>query len=402
MNIPRTTLNSEKIKTSVISLIGLREKAIKRDLHLFHKKDSPQFSQDKLDQHSDPENAFIKALMLNDIGFWEFEIEENRLCLCPIAEGISDSINAIAKSKQSNLGINDCIFRLSVLKRIKRKLLKSEKFEEEFEIIGERYSKWITITATLFFYGTNKMKVIGTIKDISHKVETRVKTKDMIALLSHELRTPLTTLKLYVQGALRPGNLNLLSDTARMLEKADLQINKMNILIEDFLSTSIPDNPINHLNKEVLNLTDLIREVTDNFAFLHTDNTFRISLTDNLFIRGDAEKLKQVLSNYLSNAVKYSAENSFIVIGVKKTPRSADVWVKDQGVGISEKNLKLLFQRFSRVDRKRLEHIKGNGLGLFISKQIIEQHGGRVWAESQENLGSVFYFSVPSEPAHVS
>jgi signal transduction histidine kinase len=110
----------------------------------------------------------------------------------------------------------------------------------------------------------------------------------------------------------------------------------------------------------------------------------------------DPLRIEQVLNNLISNAIKYSSSEQPILIRIGVRGSEVQVAVQDSGIGISLEQQKFIFDRFYRVRDSAANQIDGLGIGLYISKKIIEQHGGRMWLESQPNLGSTFYFAIPS------
>jgi two-component system phosphate regulon sensor histidine kinase PhoR len=117
-------------------------------------------------------------------------------------------------------------------------------------------------------------------------------------------------------------------------------------------------------------------------------------------VRGDEDRLGQVLINLLHNAVKFSPNGGDIVVGVREDRAGSKgeivVWVRDPGIGVPRADLDRIFERFYKVDRARVRGRGGTGLGLSIARHVIESHGGRIWAESAEGAGSTFSFAVPT------
>jgi len=113
-------------------------------------------------------------------------------------------------------------------------------------------------------------------------------------------------------------------------------------------------------------------------------------------VNGDRHRLIQVVTNYLSNGIKYSEGSIEVELTVKHDNKTVTVSVKDNGLGISKKNLPYIFNRFFRAEKTK--SLEGIGLGLYLCRQIIHAHNGKVWAESEEGRGSVFYFSIPINP----
>jgi signal transduction histidine kinase len=116
-------------------------------------------------------------------------------------------------------------------------------------------------------------------------------------------------------------------------------------------------------------------------------------------VMGNAVRLRQVLSNLVSNAIKYTPEEGTINVSLHQEGAQIVVRVQDNGIGIAEADLPYVFDKFYRVKNKKTEMISGTGLGLSIAKSIVEKHGGRIWVESEENRGTTFIFALPILPA---
>jgi two-component system phosphate regulon sensor histidine kinase PhoR len=119
-------------------------------------------------------------------------------------------------------------------------------------------------------------------------------------------------------------------------------------------------------------------------------------------VRGDEDRLGQVLINLVHNAVKFSPDGGEIVVGVREEEQEIRVWVRDPGIGVPAADLGRIFERFYKVDRARVRGRGGTGLGLSIARHVVESHGGRIWAESREGEGSTFAFTIPLAPVVAS
>lgn len=250
--------------------------------------------------------------------------------------------------------------------------------------------------------------------------------KDLfISMASHELGNPLAAIRgfaqvlehnLLNQAKAAPTGQERRSSQARLLRPIGhilRQTNRMNELIHQLLDFSRLQNDKLELNlKEDLNLVELVAQVIEQEQAATEDKRkFILETNEGAIIgRWDANRLEQVLTNLISNALKYSPADKPIVVGVEQHPlnsnqerrarntptnREAVVWVKDEGQGISPQHQTQLFDRFYRVRTRENARIEGLGLGLYISHEIVTQHGGRMWVESVVGKGSTFYFSLP-------
>jgi K+-sensing histidine kinase KdpD len=222
----------------------------------------------------------------------------------------------------------------------------------------------------------------------------RLKT-DFVGIVSHDFRTPLSTIMLAAKSLLRkeisPDRLreylNIIVDQASKLSK----------MAEDTLSIAkIESGQLNYQFK-IVNVEMIIQEAVSmvKISSRHSFN-YSVDLLHS-YVRGDQNKLRQVLQNLISNAVKYSPAGGCITVAVgphEGQPDEVLFSVGDEGLGIPEEYIGRLFQKYIRVDSGEAGKIKGTGLGLWICREIIKAHGGRIWVESEVGKGSAFKFSV--------
>ena len=142
------------------------------------------------------------------------------------------------------------------------------------------------------------------------------------------------------------------------------------------------------------NFSDIIKEAIETVEVLQPAYQITLNGNPDINISGDRYRLIQVLTNYLSNGLKYSNGKTTVWLNISHDKKNLTVSVKDEGLGIPKEQLPYVFERFFRVEKTR--NIEGIGLGLYLCRQIIHAHKGRVWAESEEGKGSVFYFSIPT------
>ncbi len=221
----------------------------------------------------------------------------------------------------------------------------------------------------------------------------RLKT-DFVGIVSHDFRTPLSTIMLAAKSLLRRE-----ISPERLREYLNIivdQADKLSKLAEDTLSfAKIESGQLNYQFK-VVNVEAIIQEAVS-MVKVSAGHSFESSVDLNCsFVRGDQNKLRQVLQNLISNAVKYSPAGGQIKVIVTPSDQPDEVLfaVGDQGLGIPEEYLGRLFQKYTRVDSGEAGKIKGTGLGLWICREIIKAHGGRIWVESEVGKGSTFKFCV--------
>lgn len=240
---------------------------------------------------------------------------------------------------------------------------------------------------------TTEIGFILMIQDITERQKLESMQRDFVANVSHELNTPLTTIKSYTETLLDDPELKEQVDlTKQFLTVIDSEADRMSRLVKDLLQLSRLEYQTEKWDKKPCNLVKLVQNVVMKMQInayhksQHLNQLF--SLDDTMMIYADEDKMEQVLVNILGNAIKYTEENGRIDIDLIRWAGEIQLIIMDNGIGISEKELPRLFERFYRVDKARSRSMGGTGLGLSIAKQIVEEHGGRIDIESKEGKGT--------------
>jgi len=232
-------------------------------------------------------------------------------------------------------------------------------------------------------------------RDITEKKLDEARKNDFIGMVSHELKTPLTSLSAIVQVA--KAKLNNADDPflSGAMQKANQQVKRMTTMINGFLNISRLESGKIMIDKHPFDLEHLIQDVADEVKVANTTHVIEIDECHAIEVNADEDKIHSVISNLVSNAIKYSANGSAIMIACKRKEHEVVVSVKDDGIGVSQTDAARIFDRYYRVESSDTRHISGFGIGLYLSAEIIERHGGSVWLESEIGKGSTFYFSLP-------
>lgn len=241
----------------------------------------------------------------------------------------------------------------------------------------------------------------------TEQVEARRKVEDLsrlkdefLSIASHELRTPVTSIKGYTQLAKTLIRENDLVTSEEYLDIALDQIDRMSRLILELLDVSRIETGRLEIRREPIQWSTFVRDVVHRNHTAVSDRRFHMNVPDEtLIVSGDRDRLEQVLGNLLENAVKYSPEGSEILVRVDNKEDQVVTSVCDHGIGIPTDELMQVFERFHRGRQVSSTNYGGLGLGLYITKQIIERHGGKIWVESREGTGTMFSFSLPAVPA---
>lgn len=240
--------------------------------------------------------------------------------------------------------------------------------------------------------------LICVLHDITEQQKIDAERREFVANVSHELRTPLTTMRSYLE-ALADGAWRDEEIAPNFLEVTRTETERMIRLVNDLLQLSKLDSTDYKMNIEWVNFVTFFHRIIDRFEMAKKQNvTFKRMLPEHaIFIEIDEDKMIQVLYNIISNALKYSPEGGQVTFSIREEENKVIVGVKDEGMGIPKESLGKIFERFYRVDKARSRQMGGTGLGLAIAMEIVNAHGGMIWAESEEGKGTTISFSLPYE-----
>jgi PAS domain S-box-containing protein len=257
--------------------------------------------------------------------------------------------------------------------------------------------RWVRLTINPMFGrdGTLRARVIVA-RDVTAQLEAERLKSDFVAMVSHELRSPLTPLKGFL---LTLANGTAGDSPAARQEYYRIMINqaeRLERLVSDLLEATQIEVGAPSLVVTVIELARLIDDESRAFSHQHPARVIRTDLPEGpLLARGDPVRISQVLSNLVSNAMKYSQKDRPVTVSLEAVGRQATVSVRDEGEGIPLAEQDRIFERFHRVDNSSTRRSGGVGLGLFIAKSLVEAMSGRLWVESRPGHGSTFSFSLP-------
>ena len=266
---------------------------------------------------------------------------------------------------------------------------------DEFEKLGHRFN---TMAQRLSKGRDNLEEQIARatkeLSDANRELQTLDKLKsDFWANMSHELRTPLTVLR----GGIDYLNRTIKKeDNRNYLEIIDKNLARLIHLVTDLFDYTKIDAQKSDWSFDQANLSVLVAEVVEIISPLAIDKKISLNYKNHgdLLVEMDLERIEQVLVNLIENAIKFTKPGKEISIRLEEDPTHVTVSVTDQGIGISEENLKTIFEKFSTVPSAGIIKPEGTGLGLAICKAIIEAHDGKIWAESIQGESSTFYFRL--------
>jgi len=217
------------------------------------------------------------------------------------------------------------------------------------------------------------------------------KKDEFIALASHELKTPLTTIKGFLQILAKKSQ----NTVGKMfVEKTLHQVERLNALISDLLDVSKIEAGKLQFHLEPLILVQLLKDVMETFPYTNKSHQIVFEEPEEKFIvLGDRQRLEQVVINLLTNAIKYSPKANKVYVGIERKGDLVAVKIKDEGIGLKREHLIKIFNRFYRAEG--VGNVSGLGIGLYLSKEIIDRHNGTILVNSEYGKGSEFMFSLP-------
>jgi signal transduction histidine kinase len=253
-----------------------------------------------------------------------------------------------------------------------------------------------TVQARFFSIEGNNGSLGILLRDITREKELDAMKSQLLSTVSHELRTPLASIKGFATTLLRD-DVDWDDQSRReFLSIIDEESDRLTELISNLLDMSRVEAGALRVEVEPTDLRPLIEETANEFQMMTHNYQFVVKLSSPLpVVMADPRRARQVLRNLVENAVKYTPAGGPIVISAQAIPDFVRMSVADQGIGIEAQLLENIFDRFYQVDSASTRKVGGSGLGLSISKAIVEAHGGRIWAESQPGVGSTFHFTLP-------
>lgn len=343
------------------------------------------------------EQTLQTAIQSANLGVWYINAQTREIVPSPRVKEL------FGFSAEEQMPLNAAIDQIvdehrdNVVNAINAAIEKNEGYDIEYPVVGfhDKKVRWVRATGKLYIPGDGGEAIFsGTIADVTEQRQNEQRKNDFISMVSHELKTPLTTIQGYIQilqsKALHAGNIQASS----MLDRTNKQVSRMTTLINGFLNVSRLESGQIHINKQIFNMAELFLDIEEETLASVTSHTVKFAAVERIFVDADRDKIGQVINNLISNAVKYSPPGSIIDVACTIVAGVAKVSVTDQGIGVSEKNLPQLFNRFFRIDNHGYETAAGFGIGLYLCFEIIKRHGGKIWADSELGQGSTFYFTL--------
>jgi len=273
-------------------------------------------------------------------------------------------------------------------------------FQAEFRAIaGEKSeNRWYYVYGrTVSRQNGQASRMAGVLYNITNRKLLEHQKDDFFSIASHELKTPVTSIKAYTE-VLSEMAVDSYPQGAVLIDKLNKQVDRLSDLINNLLDTTKIYEGLLNLNPEHFDINELIEERAEDLQLLTSKHTIVLQLEKGIPpVFADKERIRQVLTNLISNAIKYSPGGGDILIRSEREGNELKVSVEDSGIGIPDELKTKVFDRFFRVKNPRVHSFPGMGLGLYITAGIVQQHGGRILVGNKEDRGSLIYFTLPLE-----
>lgn len=339
-----------------------------------------------------------------NIGFWEMDLQEGKLDYtngqCKAHFGYSPGDEFTLENFYNAINSED---RPAVEEEVQTAMKSGGIYKMEYRVRHpDNSTHWILARGqTLKDENGQPYRFIGITQDITENKGAEEKLKeavqirdDFLAIASHELQTPIISVRTFSEllelRLKRDGEETYVDQVARIKKG----INQLSKLVANLLDFSRIQEGKLQLEKSNFFLSSVIRERVEAIQPI-SGHDFKVEVPDEISLEGDAFRIGQVITNLLTNAVKYSPESEKIIVQAKEEGEQVVISVIDFGTGVSEHERETIFQRFYKGKKPLKKTYPGFGIGLFISSQIIQQHGGEIWVEDNNGKGSEFKFTLP-------
>ncbi len=278
--------------------------------------------------------------------------------------------------------------------------------------LSTRYGKTtaisLIVSPVLSSNGAPTGNIVGVFRDVTREKEEERRRSDFISTASHEMRTPLAAIEGYLSLAANPKIAHVDTNAKNYIDKASTATKHLGVLFADLLTSSRADDGRLVSYPSVVEIGETVASIVDDEKFHAKEKGLALSYQASAekdvaggkvvrplyYTYVDPHRIAEVLQNIIDNAIKYTLSGS-IVVRLTGDSSVAQVQVCDTGVGIPEEDIPHLFQKFYRVDSTATRTVGGTGLGLYISKKIVELYNGQVWVESKLGKGSTFFINLP-------
>lgn len=339
------------------------------------------------------------ALNAGKIGVWDWDLKQQTLTW-------TENVYKIHGVSPKHFSVNFESFinlihpqdRGQVLKAVEESVQGTAPFMVEFRIITPKGdTRWIYTSARLMRNARGEAeRMLGATIDITDRKELEQEKSDFMSMASHELKTPLTSIQIFVNLLESHLPEDSKEKVGYYLYRITEQMHRLADLINDLLDVSRIETGKLRLNKEKFSIDELLFDTIESIKPTARDQTIVFKDRIKAEVYADRYRLYQVIINLLTNAIKYSPKGKQIIVSVKKNRKEVIVSIKDFGIGIKADKQEKIFEKLYQVSDPKEKTYPGLGLGLYISKEIIDRHKGKIWVESEgRDKGSTFFFTLP-------
>ncbi|MFW5995652.1 MAG: ATP-binding protein [Halanaerobiaceae bacterium] len=300
------------------------------------------------------------------------------------------------KQEVSNLHFLEVINNEELLEVIKQSQDKGRERTITFEH-GEEEVHFKISSNTVTSGEGEKKYTVTLLEDVTKLKEIDDMKSEFVSTVSHEFRTPLTSMNMSLSMLLEEGIGQLNDDQRQLVEATYEDCERLNELVNDLLDLSRIESGKIQMDIDQVQVKKVMEATYSPFENQTQKNNIDLiveSIDEDLYIRGDSNKISWVISNLIGNAIRYTPEGGEIRIGARARGQRVYIYVQDNGIGIAEEYQDKIFEKFYRANNND-DGASGTGLGLAIAREIINAHGGSIWVESEEGEGSKFTFSLP-------
>jgi PAS domain S-box-containing protein len=281
---------------------------------------------------------------------------------------------------------------LPIVKKMIRQKRKRKETIYEVDIVRKDGSHVpVEISSRAIYENDTPVEIIGVARDITERKIMEMQRNVFVSLLTHEIKNPLTAIGMYFSLLKKS-----VTEKAALQHIASInsQLRAIDGLLADFMDASQLRTGKFALQFEPVDMNTLIQEITQDYPAI----SHRLVVEGNVKkkVWGDRNRIRQVLTNLLSNAIKYSSDESRIITSLSEKDEAVVISVADSGFGIPKEEQRQIFDLFMRTTEASKKNIRGNGLGLYICREIVKGHKGKIWLKSAVGVGSTFFVSLPT------
>jgi len=364
------------------SILGIDIEHLKHNLDLF--KYSLDYAEAIVNTVREPLvilNKDLQVLTANRAFYQIFQIPSERLENRPFYELGGGELNSPKLKK--------------LMQRVLNKGISFDDFEIEYSL-PKTGKRTFLLNARKFYRQINATQtILLALEDITEKKNYEKQKDEFASIIMHELKGPVSTINGYLQ--LLDAHLTQREDK-KLLEytqSIDVQVHRLSSLINGLLNSSKIRAVGFEFHDDIFEISDLITQTIKDVQQTSTTHQISYEGINERYVKGDKDRIAQVLTNLLINAIRYSPNAASVIVTTSIKNEKIIISVKDFGIGISKINQKKVFERFFRLNTSNQETFYGVGLGLDISSQIVHHHKGQIWVDSTQGKGSMFNFSIP-------